>query len=47
MISKNLVIVPCPVSDESFFGSDLSFLEYSCDARSVPENFVFIPGPKF
>ena len=47
MISKNLVIVPCPVNDESFFGSDLSFLEYSCDARFVPENFVFIPGPKF
>ena len=47
VISKNLVLVPCPVSDESFSGSDLSFLEYSCDDKSIPENFVFIPGPKF
>ena len=47
VISKNLVLIPRPVSDESFFGSDLSFLEYSCDDKYIPENFVYIPGHRF
>ena len=46
-ISKNLVFVPSPIVDESFCGDDLTFLEYSCDDRPIPENFDFIPGLRF
>ena len=45
-IPKEFVVVPCPVNDD-VCPSELSFLNHSGDERNVPEDFVFVSGPRF
>lgn len=44
-ILGDFIFFPCPVDKECCCYFDLSFLENSND--NIPDEFVFIPGPRF
>ena len=46
-VHEKLVLVPCPINDDNVCASELSFLNHSADERIVPEDFIFVSGPRF
>lgn len=45
-ILGDFIFVSCPVYNEYIYYSDVTSLKDS-DDKELPEDFVFIPGPKF